>query len=107
MKNRPLESYIKEINKVLGDRESIWLRDIDLQKIRKILQAIQDKFGKGIKKQFPEKVEYYDDGDYAKCPNCGNDDFEYGINNWGCSNCPSCGQALDWNAHPTEKGSAE
>lgn len=34
--------------------------------------------------------------DNAKCPSCDNDDFEYGINNWGCAYCPDCGQALDW-----------
>ena len=51
-----------------------------------------------------KKPEYYGDGysggklvyDYAKCPVCGNDDYEYDINNWGCKYCPECGQALDW-----------
>lgn len=49
-----------------------------------------------LEKQLPKKPDYYDNGDYAKCPNCGNDDFEYGINNWECRYCPDCGQALDW-----------
>lgn len=49
-----------------------------------------------IEKSTPKKPYYYDDGDYAECPKCGNDDFEYGINNWGCRYCPDCGQALDW-----------
>lgn len=49
-----------------------------------------------LEKQLPKKPDYYDNGDYAKCPNCGNDDFEYGINNWECKHCPDCGQALDW-----------
>lgn len=47
-------------------------------------------------KQVPKKSEYYDNGDCARCPECGNDNFEYGINNWGCKYCPDCGQALDW-----------
>ena len=42
----------------------------------------------------------YSDGelvyDMAECPNCGNDDFEDGIGNCGCSYCPECGQALKW-----------
>ena len=57
-----------------------------------------------VKKQIPKKPEYYGDGyfdgelvfDYAKCPECGREDFECGINNWGCKYCPDCGQALDW-----------
>lgn len=57
-----------------------------------------------MEKQIPKKPEYYGDGysdgelvyDYAKCPACGNDNFEHGINNWGCNYCPDCGQALDW-----------
>ena len=57
-----------------------------------------------LDKQIPKKPEYSGDGysdgklvyDYAKCPTCGNDNFEYDINNWGCKFCPDCGQALDW-----------
>lgn len=57
-----------------------------------------------LEKQIPRKPKYYGDGysggklvyDYAKCPVCGRDDFEYDINNWGCNYCPDCGQALDW-----------
>ena len=62
----------------------------------------------------PQRPEFWGDGydengeliyDQAKCPNCGNtdqnkmnvnDDFEEGINNWGCKFCPDCGQALNW-----------
>ena len=59
---------------------------------------------KAIRNYTPMKPEYYGDGysdgelvyDYAKCPACGKDDYEYGINNWGCKYCPDCGQALDW-----------
>lgn len=67
---------------------------------RKYILAI-----KAIDKQIPYKPDYWGDGydengnliyDCAKCPNCGNDDFEYGVNNWGCKFCPDCGQALDW-----------
>lgn len=58
-----------------------------------------------LEKQIPKKPEYYGNGysegklvyDYAKCPVCGRDDFEYDINNWGCNYCPDCGQALEWN----------
>ena len=57
-----------------------------------------------LKKQIPKKPIYYGDGyadgelvyDMAECPNCGNDDFEEDINDWGCNYCPECGQALDW-----------
>ena len=51
---------------------------------------------KALKKRVPLTPDYYDDDDYAKCPSCSLDDFEYGINNWGCKHCPACGQALDW-----------
>ena len=60
---------------------------------------------KALEKQIPKKPDYEADGydengnliyDRAICPNCGNDDFEYDINNWGCKFCPDCGQALDW-----------
>lgn len=60
---------------------------------------------KALEKQIPKPPEFWGDGydedgnhiyDNAKCPNCGNDDFEYGINNWGCDYCPDCGQALVW-----------
>lgn len=49
-----------------------------------------------LEKQIPMKVEYYDDGDYARCPNCDYKDFENGINDWECNFCSRCGQALDW-----------
>lgn len=49
-----------------------------------------------MRKQMPVKPDYEDDYDYAKCPACGHDEFEYGVNNWGCNHCPKCGQALDW-----------
>lgn len=50
-----------------------------------------------LRKQIPQKPEYCDgDYDYAKCPACGNDDYEWDINNWRDPYCPQCGQALDW-----------
>lgn len=70
---------------------------LELQKARftktmapEMLSAITETIS-ALEKQVPKKPEYY-----AKCPNCGNDDFEYGINNWECKYCPDCGQALDW-----------
>lgn len=66
-----------------------------------IEEVIADMFDRNT----PRRPEYWGDGydengeliyDNAKCPNCGNDDFEEGINNWGCKFCPECGQALDW-----------
>lgn len=84
----------------------------------KISVKFQDEYcikeeKKKLKKQIPKKPEYYGDGysngelvyDYAKCPECGNDNFEYDINNWGCKYCPDCGQALDWDE--TEKGGGQ
>ncbi len=43
---RGIESYTREINRVLGDKDTTWLRDTDLQKIRKILSEIDSKFGR-------------------------------------------------------------
>lgn len=63
------------------------------------------KVKEAVEKQMAKKPDYWGDGydengnliyDCAKCPNCGNDDFEYDINNWDCKFCPDCGQALDW-----------
>lgn len=59
---------------------------------------------KALEKQIPQKPEYIADGysdgelvyDMAKCPNCGNDDYEYDYGNWGKPFCPECGQALNW-----------
>ena len=60
---------------------------------------------KALEKLMPKKPIYSGDGyddkgeliyDSAECPCCGNNDFEYGINNWGCNYCPECGQSLDW-----------
>ena len=59
---------------------------------------------KAVEKQIPRTPQYYGDGysdgelvyDYAECPTCGKDNFEYDINDWGCNYCPNCGQALDW-----------
>lgn len=72
----------------------------------KVSNAIRNEYTKikALEKQIPKKPKYYGDGysdgklvyDYAKCPVCGRDDFEYDINNWGCKYCPDCGQALDW-----------
>ena len=42
---RTVESYTREINKVLGDKETVWLDETDLNKVRKILSEIDNKFG--------------------------------------------------------------
>ena len=57
-----------------------------------------------LEQQTPKMVNYiahgYSNGelvyDEAECPNCGNDDFEYGLCSWECKFCPECGQALKW-----------
>lgn len=63
-----------------------------------------------LEKQIPKKPflysfsESHDTYTYFKCPNlC--DTFCEVKNNMNF--CPKCGQALDWNDHPTEKGGAE
>ncbi len=46
MSNRPIESYIREIEeKVLGDGKTIYLDETYSAKLRKILKEIKDKFG--------------------------------------------------------------
>lgn len=59
-----------------------------------------------VEKQIPMKLDYEGDGydesgnliyDIAHCRVCGCE-FEYEINDWGCSYCSSCGQRLDWRA---------
>ena len=65
-----------------------------------------------LEKRIPKAPDYFGDGydengiliyDRAICPNCGNDEFEADINNWGCKFCPDCGQALEWDS---EEGDA-
>lgn len=43
---RPLESYLDELTKVLGDGETIWLDETRARKARKIIEEIRNKFGK-------------------------------------------------------------
>ena len=82
---------ILEINSICSPKATEFKKAVEIAKT-------------AIEKQIPKKPEYYGDGysngelvyDYAKCPECGKDDFEYDINNWGCKCCPDCGQALDW-----------
>ena len=66
---------------------------------------------KSLEKQIPKKPLNIEETKYKvsyKCPVCGT----LHVNNW-CGTewklpfCSICGQALDWNAHPTEKGGAE
>lgn len=44
MINRPIESYIKEIRRVLGDGETIYLDETFTRKLRTILEEIESKF---------------------------------------------------------------
>lgn len=80
------------------------LCNVDSERRTLGLQAMQ-VVKSALEKQIPKKPDYWGDGyddngeliyDNAICPNCGNDDFEFDINNWGCKYCPDCGHALDW-----------
>ena len=87
--------------------EAIKLKDIHIEsgaiRITAFFQGLSVA-KEALEKQIPKKPDYEGDGyadgelvyDRAICPCCGNDDFEEGINNWGCKFCPDCGQALDW-----------
>ena len=47
---RPLESYLDELTRVLGDgefTETVWLDETRARKARKIIEEIRNKFGKG------------------------------------------------------------
>lgn len=80
-------AIVDEIVKVATEQG---ISDVYLLNKRNILSVLK-------KQLMPMKPDYYDGSyDYAKCPVCGLDDFEYGVNNWGCNHCPKCGQALDW-----------
>ena len=100
-----VEKIIIERNKVIED--VIWLEIQEIVKENEVETKIvinEKAVVNALNKQMPKKPEYYGDGysegklvyDYAKCPVCGRNDFEYDINNWGCNYCPDCGQALDW-----------
>lgn len=43
--DRPIESYIREIEKTIGDGKTIWLDEVYTDKLRRILKQIVDKFG--------------------------------------------------------------
>lgn len=51
------------------------------------------KVTEALEKQIARKPDYEDND--AKCPVCGHE-FENNVNDWGCSFCQDCGQALDW-----------
>lgn len=72
--------------------DNIVLANPQKEKMFLALQAME-KCKEAIDKQIAMKP-YYEDND-AECPVCGHE-FEYGINDWGCSFCQDCGQALDW-----------
>lgn len=61
-----------------------------------------------LEKQVPKRpIEdgYYDEP--AVCPNCGCNVINQCDNDYQFQCCHYCGQKLDWNAHPTEKGGEE
>ena len=43
--DRPIESYIREIEKTIGDGDRIYLDELYAKKLRTILKQIVDKFG--------------------------------------------------------------
>ena len=43
--DRPIENYIREIEKTIGDGKTIWLDEVYTDKLRRILKEIVDKFG--------------------------------------------------------------
>lgn len=47
MANRPIESYIKEIRRVIGDGETIYLTETYSRKLRKILEEMESRFKSG------------------------------------------------------------
>ena len=58
-----------------------------------------------LEKQVPKRpIEdgYYDEP--AACPNCGGNVINQCDNDYQFQCCHYCGQKLDWNDHPTEKG---
>lgn len=43
--DRPIESYIREIEKTIGNGDRIYLDELYAKKLRTILKQIVDKFG--------------------------------------------------------------
>ena len=43
--DRPIESYIREIENTIGYDKTIWLDEVYSDKLRRILKQIVDKFG--------------------------------------------------------------
>lgn len=43
---RPLESYLDELTKVLGDGKTIWLDETRTRKARRVIEEIRNRFGK-------------------------------------------------------------
>lgn len=106
-------SYINEVIQHVSVQRSKMLNDAIYGGIHEIIKdngiftniELNEKaIVRALERQIPKKPEYYGDGysngelvyDYARCPACGKDDYEYNIGNWECKYCPDCGQALDW-----------
>ena len=43
--DRPIESYIREIEKTIGGGKTIYLDEVNTSKLKTILKQIVDKFG--------------------------------------------------------------
>lgn len=49
MANRPLKSYIREIERVIGSRETIYLDEVYAKKLKSILAQMEEHFGEVLK----------------------------------------------------------
>lgn len=71
---RTVESYTREINKVLGDKDTVWLDETDLNKVRKILSEIDNKFGNktldGLKEAYYVVDRHSEDAWISSKPTC-------------------------------------
>lgn len=79
-------------------------KEYDIDKLNRIVKVADE----ALEKQIPKKPTPTDEQHIRYlmsyvCPLCGHHFIGTGI----ASYCYHCGQALDWNAHPTEKGGAE
>ena len=92
-----VEKILIERNKTVDNMISVEIQKIATENGIDTKIILNEKaIVSALEKQIPKKPTHIFDDDSAECPACGNANFEYGINNWGCKYCPDCGQALDW-----------